>query len=478
MALLKAGCEAFVAQFKQEADFNPFEKCATIASACNLYWRWSIEEDTPAARIAVRPLRGWHGAQMNQSAQALQWLGYRESLLPHEGADRIKHAQNGGEKKLRTRKGKEYVDGWDAVTKTVYEFMGCLWHGCPRCYPHRRDLTRTIMPDRTPNEAYRATQEKLRRLREAGHTVVEIWECEWAKLVREDPMVKAFVSGLERVDPLEHREAFFGGRTGAVSLYHQVSPGEEQIHYMDVTSLYPWVNKTQKYPLGHPKINTRPTLEEFPHYFGLAKVTILPPPDLYHPVLPMKSGGKLTFPLCATCVKEQQARPMLERTPHCHHSRAERQLQGTWCTPEINKAREMGYELIKVHEVWHFEESESGLFAEYVNAWLKIKTEASGWPKDCTTESRKRDYIEIFEAREDICLEYGKVEKNPGLEATAKLMLNSFWGKFGQRQNLPQVQQCTNPDQLYRLMEDDTVEVSNIRFCTSLKSCIPIKRKP
>ena len=36
--LLKAGCEAFVAQFKQEADFNPFERCATIASACNLYW--------------------------------------------------------------------------------------------------------------------------------------------------------------------------------------------------------------------------------------------------------------------------------------------------------------------------------------------------------------------------------------------------------------------------------------------------------
>ena len=35
--LLKKGCEAFVKQFRQEADFNPFEKCSTIASACNLY---------------------------------------------------------------------------------------------------------------------------------------------------------------------------------------------------------------------------------------------------------------------------------------------------------------------------------------------------------------------------------------------------------------------------------------------------------
>ena len=37
--LLKAGCEAFVKDFKKEAEFNPLEKCITIASACNRYWR-------------------------------------------------------------------------------------------------------------------------------------------------------------------------------------------------------------------------------------------------------------------------------------------------------------------------------------------------------------------------------------------------------------------------------------------------------
>ena len=68
--------------------------------------------------------------------------------------------------------------------------------------------------------------------------------------------------------------------------------------------------------------------------------------------------------------------------------------------------------------------------------------------------------------KEGISLEYDKVKPNPGLKATAKLMLNSFWGKFGQRENLPQVQQCTNPDHLYKILEDDTLEVQNIRFCT------------
>ena len=466
VALLKAGCEAFVAQFKQEADFNPFERCATIASACNLYWRRSIEEDTPAAKIAVRPLRGWHGAQVNQSRAALEWLTYQESCLPNDGvAERIRHARNGGEKRVKTSKGKEHVDGLDKTTdpNTVYEFLGCLWHGCPGCYPHKRDLRHPVMPDRSPHEAYRATQEKLGRLEER-YEVKSIWECEWKAMKKQDPSVKAFVHGLKWVDPLQPRDAFFGGRTGAVALHHQTGPGE--IFYVDVTSLYPWVNKTCEYPLGHPEIITNPSVEEFSEYFGLAKVSILPPPELFHPVLPVRCGEKLTFPLCTACVKEEQKKPLLQRCATCYHSWEERMLVGTWCTPEINKAIEMGYELKAVHEVWNFKESASGLFAEYVDAWLQIKTEASGWPSNCKTEWEKQDFIERFEEKEGIRLKYENVEKNPGLKATAKLMLNSFWGKFGQRENLPQVQQCTSPDQLYKVLDDDSIEVQNIRFCT------------
>ena len=385
--LLKKGCEAFVEKFSQEAHFNPFEKCTTIAAACNLYWRRSIKEDTDAAKIAVRPLRGWHGAQINQSNAALQWLAYEESLLPLGGdGDQIKHARNGGEKKVWTSKGQEFVDGWNKNGKIAFEFLGCLWHGCPSCYPHRRNAQHAVMPDRTFNEVHRATQEKLKRLKEAKEVkeVKSIWQCQWKKLVEENEEIKRVVSELERVDPLVPRDAFFGGRTGAVSLFHRVGSGE-QIHYMDVTSLYPWVNKTQEYPLGHPVIYTRVPVQDFSQYFGLAKVDILPPPGLFHPVLPLRCNGKLTFPLCAACVKAQQQLPMLERSPLCEHSREQRMLRGTWCTPEIKEAMRMGYELKAVHEVWHFQESACGLFENYVNVWLKIKTEASGWPANCTT---------------------------------------------------------------------------------------------
>ena len=47
-----------------------------------------------------------------------------------EEGDRILHALNGGEQHI----GNSYVDGYDPAKKTSYEFMGCLWHGCRKCY--------------------------------------------------------------------------------------------------------------------------------------------------------------------------------------------------------------------------------------------------------------------------------------------------------------------------------------------------------
>ena len=91
------------------------------------------------------------------------------------------------------------------------------------------------------------------------------------------------------------------------------------------------------------------------------------------PPLETRSGVKLTFPLCRTCVKEEQAKPMLARTHYCHHSDADWMLRSTWCTPELIKAVEKGYTLVKVHEMWRFPEDQrqTGLFVDYVNTWLK-----------------------------------------------------------------------------------------------------------
>ena len=43
-------------------------------------------------------------------------------------------------------------------------------------------------------------------------------------------------------------------------------------------------------------------------------------------------------------------------------------------------------------------------------------------------------------------------------------MLNSFWGKFGQRTNLTQTTFVTEPDEFFDIMTSDQQDVKNIRF--------------
>ena len=423
--LLKQGCEAFQKEFEGEAGFNPMEHCFTIASACNLYWR---KKHLTPNTIAVEPLHGWRGAQVNNSLMALQWIYYQENLLAKEGtsADRIKHVRNGGEQTVRTANKIYKVDGYDASTNTIYEFNGCFYHGCPKCYPVR-DIKHYANPDRTFEELYEATMAKRMALLKAGFRVLEIWQCEWQEQVKKNAEVQRFLNSFDLVPPLQPRDSFFGGRTGAVALHSMAGEGEE-IRYTDITSLYPYVNKTCTYPIGHPKIITKPMDQSIHSYFGIALVDILPPTGLFHPVLPVRSGEKLTFPLCSKCVQEEQTKPMLQRTHYCKHTDDERMLRGTWCTPEIEKAIEKGYQIIKIHEVWNFPESQrkTGLFAEYVNKWLKTKQEASGWPSWCVNIEQKRQYIQEYQEREGIRLDISKIAKNPGRKATAKLMLNRY----------------------------------------------------
>jgi len=338
----------------------------------------------------------------------------------------LQHVRNSlnGEARILTPAQRYNVDGYEEATRTVFEYHGCYFHGCKKCFPQQRHKQRNCHPDRTVEEVYQATLQKTAYLRECGYTVIEKWGCEFQNDQKTDPELIAFLSEFEIVSPLEPRDAFFGGRTGATTLYANAEGEGEDIAYVDFTSLYPWVNKYGIYPVGFPYTIFNPEDQDISHYFGIAKVDILAPEFLFHPVLPVREGGKLTFPLCRSCVKEEMHKPMLERSNLCGHTREQRMLRGTWCTLELQKAVEMGYEMIKIHEVFHFDEEHrrTGLFAEYVNTWLKLKQESAGWPAECVTEEQKAEYVRQYEEVEDIKLE--NVAENPGRKAVAKMLLN------------------------------------------------------
>ncbi|MCP4054593.1 MAG: hypothetical protein GY739_16335, partial [Mesoflavibacter sp.] len=300
------------------------------------------------------------------SVEATQYLTW---LADHEGVD-IQHAGNGPEVQI----GNYRVDGYCKSNNTIYEYYGCPWHGHPECYPTKRNKTTVPGSGQTLEQAFQRTMGRENELRKQGYTVKSVWSCEVEKEKLKDPTMADEMAQIEVVLPLDAREGFYGGRTNAAKLHHICSPGEK-LKYIDICSLYPWTNKYCKYPKGHPEIITK-DFDHLDSYFGMIKARVLPPQDLLHPVLPRRSaGGKLTFPLCASCSDQL--------TRVCSHSEADRSWVGAWPTFELQEAVRMGYQVLQIFEVWHYPETseydghdpETGLFTQYINTFLKIKQE-------------------------------------------------------------------------------------------------------
>ena len=96
------------------------------------------------------------------------------------------------------------------------------------------------------------------------------------------------------------------------------------------------------------------------------------------------------------------------------------------------------------------------MFSEYVNTFLKLKQESSGWPSNCVPsndqsldspeiEEARRTYVDSYFEHEGVHLNPDDIKVNKGLRAFSKYCLNSFYGKFGQRSNLTQTEYITDP---------------------------------
>lgn len=454
--ILHESCKLFRDHFKTLSateknpdGIDPFLRSLTLPSACNLLFRTNFLKPN---KIALIPCDGYSSPKRH-SIKAAKWLHYQAE---ERGID-IKHAFTGGERKVHGR----YVDGYAEVgeEKHIFEFLGCFYHGCSHCY---NPSTINKRCNKSMSHLHNEVMERIHRLQKAGYKVHYIWEHEWDIQVK-NPTVNARVHHLDDKlkNPLNPRDSFFGGRTDGCTLFDEAKPGEKILYY-DFTSLYPFINKFGKYPLGHPRIirSNFPPLEKT---FGLIQCEITPPKDLYHPVLPYRSSGKLTFPLCAACAES------LNQT-RCTHDDRERALNGVWVSEEIKKAVEKGYYDIKISEIWHFDrytqfdkrELKGGLFAEYIDAFMKVKQESSGFPASAVTESDRTRYIMEYFDHEGLLLDSTNVKKNPGMRAISKQVLNCLWGKLAEKDNHKQTKYVKTPAQLLQYFRDDSVTVHDM----------------
>jgi hypothetical protein len=133
-------------------------------------------------------------------------------------------------------------------------------------------------------------------------------------------------------------------------------------------------------------------------------------------------------------------------------------------TVELQKALELGYRLDQIYEVWHFPQSSHDLFASYINTFLKIKQESSGFPEDCDTPEQQQQYIQDIFEREGIQMNPAEIQKNPVRRTIAKLFLNCLWGKFAQRLQLPKTEYLTEEAELHEKLQDSTLEIKGLQL--------------
>lgn len=121
------------------------------------------------------------------------------------------------------------------------------------------------------------------------------------------------------------------------------------------------------------------------------------------------------------------------------------------------------------------EKNESGLFSDYIDSFLKVKAEASGYPKWVKTEEDKDNYIKQYFENESILLEKIKILKNAGLRTLAKALLNFLYGKFGQRTDKCKKIVITDVVQLIELLSNENVEVLNMIQLTETSALFTYK---
>ena len=245
--------------------------------------------------------------------------------------------------------------------------------------------------------------ERNNLLKMAGYTVDTIWECEWCDL-KKDLDNKKELETKARQQNIKPRDALFGGRTEAFKSYHKCTI-DEIIGYVDICSLYPTVNACDDYAVGF-KQYVDLTIEDIINdkFIGLVKCDVIPPKDLYRPVLPDNTDGKLLFHL----------NPMYEKT---------------WTSVELKLAIQKGYKITKIHSATQYKRFK-GLMKEYVQNFLQMKIENNAvlTQEECdklNEHHKKLGFTFIIKPE--------NTKKNPGLKQVAKICLNSLWGKFGQR---------------------------------------------
>ncbi len=297
--------------------------------------------------------------------------------------------------------------------------------------------------------------------------------------------------------PWEHQFASMalrGGRTEIRNMVYTLAPEEwdrgVRIRYQDVNSLYPYQQMVHRFPVGVPVVHywnpiykpcflpahrkadycscmhldackndryissvfrtEQPNSDEVMNWFGIVRVTLVPPKDLFHPVL-------LCFnPLLKKCVSSL---------------RDEDHVAITITSVELQAALKVGYVLKEVHAFHQYHSRESlwkdGTYRMYLEKMLNSR--------DAPIEEER---VEFMKRWDDVFPGIGKMMvgtwdrwgKNKAKKQMNKIGLNSGWGKHAQGLQLTEtlILSKDSPKEIVDLMLDYSSRALKFERCYEL----------
>jgi hypothetical protein len=105
-----------------------------------------------------------------------------------------------------------FFDAYDPDSESGWDFHGCFWHGCEKCFARKKNeihpSTKKNKPpqQRTYGDIYKQTlalDEKLEK--SAGLIMKTMWECEWKRLKLVDPTINQFLTKCGDIRLHQHR---------------------------------------------------------------------------------------------------------------------------------------------------------------------------------------------------------------------------------------------------------------------------------
>ena len=174
---------------------NPKPCQHIVGLDANALYLWALMQDMPTQYYNRRRRENDFKLETSfpRERQAREWL----SWVSHESNADIVHRHRNG-KEIRIGPRSIPVDGFEKESGRIWQFHGCLTHG------HSCSLTAGYevnpLSGKPLDELRDTTSKTSAYLREQGFTVIEMYECQWAGMKKENADIRKFISELNKAN--------------------------------------------------------------------------------------------------------------------------------------------------------------------------------------------------------------------------------------------------------------------------------------